>query len=569
MTQQDVDWESLSVLVVDDSKVASLMLKSELNKIGIKAIDVVENGDRAISKCQGKYYNFVLIDYHLEDSINGNELAHTLRSRHLIDRTCGVIIISGDNSSDVVLTVFSYNMDTFITKPIRAKELVDKLYSIKRNIDLLTPIYDQIDCGLIDEGVSELTAICLSDNSYKLESELLRILESNERWKDLDEWLTIKKHAGFNQRREYSKAIYFWQIEERSAAIRVLRNLISRMPRYVFAYDKLVEFYEELGKTHEALDIAEQSSRLTPTVSHRVLNLSRIAMEAGQIEVFLVSGGLLIKNLIIIDRKWFDPLNRYLYLSKKLIDSENATVSRNYILSKIKQMQSKVMTKLPSNQLALSKLLFYIYLARVAISENKNSEAHVRLMIGMKHFSSSLHALSDEILALCLVVAIRTGERWFVDNLIGVLSIRTQLTSISEELLKDANIGMAGKGGFFDYYEKLADLHLVLFSDPLHVIKQADELALHYPDSVELKLLKLSALVLSGKDKPIHFKKLLPKKIPLPESMHKWALSITDNVSELKSAHEIFIGELADSSKVSYQFMLTYEKTTKSEARVG
>ncbi len=545
MAQRDVDWEGLSVLVVDDSKVASLMLKTELKKIGIKSIDTVEDGDHAITKCQGKYYNFVLIDFHLEEDVNGNELAHMLRSRHLIDRTCGIIIISGDNSSDVVLTVFSYNMDTFITKPIRAKELKEKMSSIKKNIDCLTPVYDLIDCGLIDEGISSLTEVCLQNNSYKLESELLNIFEIHERWNDLSEWLKIKKDAGFNQRREFSKALYYWQVDDRHLAVRVLKNLIVRMPRYIFAYDKLVDFHEKNGKMQDALDVAEQAARLTPTVNDRVLNLSRIAMEARQIEPFIISGTLLVKHMPVIDQRWVEPMSRYLGFTQSLLANECSKVSRAYVISKVKTIQDKIISKLPTSQIPLAKAIFYIYISRIVIEENQSNEAHVRMMLGLKPYFSKLHSLPDELLTMVVFLAMNTGERWLVDNTIEVLKMRSSLSSLSEDNLRYIAMHPRYINNYASYDERVENIYTLTENEPSKALFLIEEELKKYKESIELKLLKLTVLIYLGKDKPVHHKSLVPYRLPMPEAMQQWAHALSNSTSELKEKQASFNSQIS------------------------
>lgn len=84
-------WNNIKVLIVDDQLSCAQLVKSVLDKIAIKVIDIATCYQQALQLCQNHRYDIVLFDFHLNQNINGGELLTLLRKKNIIASNCGVI----------------------------------------------------------------------------------------------------------------------------------------------------------------------------------------------------------------------------------------------------------------------------------------------------------------------------------------------------------------------------------------------------------------------------------------------------------------------------------------------
>ncbi len=544
--KSSINWSKMVVLIIDDNRVSSTLLKSELNRVGFGAVSIASTLNDAVRFCRGQHFDFLLIDFHLDSGMKGSVVVAELRSKRLIDSTSGVVLMSTDSSSDIAVNALSSHFDAFVTKPVNIRGLVVKMTEIRQAIAALSPIRVHEEIGDIRAAVVELTQLCLRyPSNYRYECELLDMLERHQLWSQLSDWFMMHESHHLHQRRELSKARYYWHIKEPDVAIRILVNLISCKPRYIFAYDTLVSFYEQQQNLTQAMLYSEKAIALFPASCDRLVKLSQLASDAHDIERVLCSGKALAKHLPTTSSDWYPIYCSYMDALMALFVTLPAKVSRRHVLNHLRIIEDRACFLLSKSDGVLLKSTNLISIAHGVLPYQQYHEAHVRLMIGLSPYFSRMHVLDDRLLRKALAVSIATGERWLVCNIRQILDARDSGAAIAIDKTQDLNSE--------DYHlgcRQLHRAHQLFESQPIAALALCRQYLLRYPESVEAKLL-VNSLELRQASIGSALATDVIDKLPLPNALKQWNREMASDRSS--HARHIYLQELCRQCHASCQ----------------
>ncbi len=124
-------------LIVDDFADMRAALKRILNSLGAVHIDQARHGSEAIAKMQTRPYDVVLCDYNLGPGKDGQQVLEEARVRQLLKVDSIFIMITAENSREMVMGAVEYAPDSYLSKPF-TKELLQtrliKLFERKANL---------------------------------------------------------------------------------------------------------------------------------------------------------------------------------------------------------------------------------------------------------------------------------------------------------------------------------------------------------------------------------------------------------------------------------------------------
>ena len=143
-------YHRLRVLVVDDFDSFRMTISRFLQDFGVSQVDTVGNGQEAIRLCASKGYDLILCDYNLGPGKNGQQVLEELRQREIIGIGCLFALVSAESSKNIVLAAYDSGPDAYLTKPITAKALQQRLDRLLAERDEMLPI-----CQLLGEGDTE------------------------------------------------------------------------------------------------------------------------------------------------------------------------------------------------------------------------------------------------------------------------------------------------------------------------------------------------------------------------------------------------------------------------------
>ncbi|MEJ2612913.1 MAG: response regulator, partial [Candidatus Thiodiazotropha sp.] len=119
--------EEKAFLVVDDFGDMRSMIKNILMACGGKEITLANNGAEAIARMEEKRFDIVLCDYNLGPGKDGQQVLEEAKHRCLIGLGCVFLMVTAENTREMVMGAVEYEPDSYLTKPFNKDLLKTRL----------------------------------------------------------------------------------------------------------------------------------------------------------------------------------------------------------------------------------------------------------------------------------------------------------------------------------------------------------------------------------------------------------------------------------------------------------
>ncbi|WAJ69074.1 tetratricopeptide repeat-containing response regulator [Catenovulum adriaticum] len=254
-------------LIVDDFTEFRSSLKNMLVGLGAKSIDAAANAEQAIGLYKQKRHDILLCDYNLGDeSQDGQQLLESLTYREILRKDTIFIMVTAENSMEVVMGAIEFKPDDYLTKPFTKQALktrLDKVYEKKQALrPLLSLLNKQNHIEAIDACDELIKARCKYMSScLQIKGDcLLRIGDYSSALQVFTN--VIKQRALLWALMGYAKAaIGLGQYQD---AIEYLDKIYQLNPHAAIALDLKAETLMNLGEDTKACEIIAQSCILSP-----------------------------------------------------------------------------------------------------------------------------------------------------------------------------------------------------------------------------------------------------------------------------------------------------------------
>lgn len=339
------NYKSIKALVVDDFDSFRMTVSRMLQEFGCRQVDTAVHGGEALRMCSETDYDLILCDYNLGKGRNGLQLLEELRYNRRLSHANLFLLVSAESSRNIVMAASDYGPDGYLTKPITAKTLRQRLDRVLHQRDAMRPVYRAIDEGhddraivlclsLIDEG-SRYGALCQKilgnlyqkTGQYDIAAQVYRqVLEVRE----LD-WAQV----GMAQVKRAQGDV--------DTAIEWLTKIIADQPLCMAAYDELADCYREQKRPDDLQSILEQAVIVSPVALLRQQNLAEVATANNDKEVAAQTYRRVIK---LAENSVHNNVENYLAFSRAAaaVFSENESVGREVLrdaLTAVGQIEQK------------------------------------------------------------------------------------------------------------------------------------------------------------------------------------------------------------------------------------
>jgi tetratricopeptide (TPR) repeat protein len=274
-----VDLQKKSVLVVDDFYNFRLTVKKMLRSLNIPNVDEASDGVEAVNKMSSKKYDIILCDYNLGPGKDGQQVLEEARYREYIDHSTIFIMVTAENTTDMIMGALEYQPDDYLLKPFPRETLEKKLSNLVKKKESVQDIERAVEkkdyahvLTLCDEHISSHTK-SMSD-LLKLKGEIL-----------------IKKGDYAEAAAFYAKVLTMGNLPwamlglgkikfitgNYEEAKGIFENIIMKNDKIVAAYDWLAKAHEKMGNLQEAQQVLQKATRISPKAILRQRALGNIA----------------------------------------------------------------------------------------------------------------------------------------------------------------------------------------------------------------------------------------------------------------------------------------------------
>jgi len=255
------------ILLIEDNPFMRKSIRSMLQSL--EAENIVESSDanQALNILRKRQFDIILADYNLGKGKNSLQLLEEVRLFNLLHFQTIFIIISSEQSPQMVLGAMDCKPDEYLTKPFNAHQLAIRL---KRNF-LLKQTFHPINQAISENNYAAAIEHCdqlLRKNIQKNHLVLLRkraelALEVN----DLEQAKSI--YQAILQQRElpWAKlglAIISFRSGNTEEAVNLFNAIITQTPLFIECYDWLSHVYLSIGQQDKAEEILTKAVGLSP-----------------------------------------------------------------------------------------------------------------------------------------------------------------------------------------------------------------------------------------------------------------------------------------------------------------
>jgi CheY-like chemotaxis protein/Tfp pilus assembly protein PilF len=268
-----------TILVVDDIPEMRSIMRSMLSAYGATDIHQARTGDEAIEHLAARAFDLVMCDYNLGKGRDGQQVLEEARHRRLMPYSTTFVMITAENTSDMVMGVLEHQPDAYLSKPIPRTTLQTRLRKLFEKKARLAPIYSALDAGehaFALELCDERLAADDRDRYALLElrCDLLERLDRHDEVETLcgsilDErelpWASLALGRAYFNRCQHE------------LAQETFEDLIDYNASFVVAYDWLARTHRALGEDQLAQEILHRAVERSPKSLPRQRALAEVA----------------------------------------------------------------------------------------------------------------------------------------------------------------------------------------------------------------------------------------------------------------------------------------------------
>ncbi len=283
-----VSLKQLKILIIEDNSVMRTNIKEMLYLAQGKDITEARNAEIGITAMEQQVFDIVLCDYNLGMGKNGQQLLEEAKYRKLLPCSSIFIMVTAQNTQEIVLGAMENKPDDYITKPFNAQQLLGRLEKLLVRKNYVMNVEKAMDAGKYNLAIQYCDQL-LEQNHPAMHTQLLKTrAELAILVGDLD--TAEQKYQQILQHRELSWArhglgVVAFSKNQFERAIEAFQQVIAESPTLMESYDWLARCYEVTQQPELAQEILNTAVALSPQAILRQQKLGALADKSGNLEV--------------------------------------------------------------------------------------------------------------------------------------------------------------------------------------------------------------------------------------------------------------------------------------------
>ncbi|MDX2368888.1 MAG: response regulator [Colwellia sp.] len=263
----NIDYSDKEFLIIDNIKPSHDILKKFAMTLTTKQVDSTYYAQNVISLCLEKQYDIILLGYDLgEKQKNGQQILEELRTSGVISRHCVVIIITAEVSQAMVLAALEHKPDSYLCKPYSLNALHKRLNKCMIKKQSMFSIYQALENDDQQLAVTLINEALVNNTPYRIEClgiKSRQLFELNQFDQAEKIYLSYQNQPNC-QWADIGLGKIALENKDLVNAETIFKNIISRKPLYLPAYDRLAETYQKKCNSIFAEEILGQALKISP-----------------------------------------------------------------------------------------------------------------------------------------------------------------------------------------------------------------------------------------------------------------------------------------------------------------
>ena len=282
-----LSYANQKVLIVDDFPEFRMSLKNIMQQLGATDIDIAPDGKTAVNSCRKKSYDIILSDYSLGEGKDGQQLLEELVLSELLKPTTVFIMVTAENTTEMVMAAIEYAPDSYLTKPFTEDELktrLDKLLHKKISLEkinraIITRNYPKAlklaDAMIAAKSKYSMACMRIKADLYLKMADLAKAHEVYQRVLNARPitWALLGMGKSMFAQQEYQKSIDNFNM------------VLKQIPNYPEALEWIAKIQVIEGQPEAAQKTLQTAVGISPKVSQRQIALGDLAASNKDYEI--------------------------------------------------------------------------------------------------------------------------------------------------------------------------------------------------------------------------------------------------------------------------------------------
>lgn len=277
-----------AILIVEDYPAMRKAIRNMLYALDANNITEADNGVNALAAMSRTQFDIVLCDYNLGAGKNGQQVLEEARLQKLLSPNCVFVILSGEQSTSMVLGAMDSKPDEYLAKPFNAQQLFVRLERNLTRKAFLQSIEKEIERGNLSQAIQQCDKL-LAENNKKIRIHLLKIrAELATLVGDFEAGKRIYSEILHERDLPWARlglGIIEFQQGNFAQAGQQFEDLLRVHPMFLEGYDWLSKVYEAEDRLKEVQDVVNQAVDLSPHSILRQKKLAETADKIGNVDV--------------------------------------------------------------------------------------------------------------------------------------------------------------------------------------------------------------------------------------------------------------------------------------------
>lgn len=266
-------------LIIDDFPEIRGSLSRTLKNFGAKSVDTAADGQDAIKLCTSHKYDIVICDYNLGSGKDGQQVLEEVRFLRVLMMTSLFVMITGEQSREMVLGALECQPDDYITKPYTQASLKLRLNKAVVRHHALLHIKQAISDGDYRKALDYCNKMIKEGSKYssavlKMKGQLHFLLKQLNEAKDLYESVLGKKPVVWAKLGMGKTLLEMGKLD---GAEEMFQSILDEDDRYIEAHEHLAEVHEKKKDFLAAQQATERATQISPKSVLRHRKLAKLA----------------------------------------------------------------------------------------------------------------------------------------------------------------------------------------------------------------------------------------------------------------------------------------------------
>jgi len=278
-----IDYNSKTVLVVDDHPGMRTSIRTTLSNFGIVKTDMASSALEATRRIRERKYDIIVCDYNLGEGRDGQQLLEELRLSKLIPQSTIYLMVTAEAGYEKVVAAAELAPDDYMVKPFTAETMRQRLDRIIEKKTSFSGIYQAIEGNRLDQAIELCGQLIESKPVYTIDGMRMQadLLVSAGR---MDEAQQLYRQVIAMRPLPWARlglARTVFLQGKLTEAEDLLQALTQDSPDFLAAYDLLAKVQEGVEKPDAAQATLAVAAARSPNTLSRQKVLGELALSNG------------------------------------------------------------------------------------------------------------------------------------------------------------------------------------------------------------------------------------------------------------------------------------------------